>query len=58
MPRHHGGYGEREPKKMLPEGIGKTALFFIARADLSGDPSPGVKAPGVLTGRGQSQKFF
>ena len=30
MPRHLGGYGEREPKKMLPEGSGKTALFFYA----------------------------
>ena len=28
MPRHLGGYGEREPKKMLPEGSGQTALFF------------------------------
>ena len=28
MPRYYGSHGEWEPKKMLLEGSGKTALFF------------------------------
>ena len=29
MPRYCDSHGEWEPKKMLPEGTGKTALFFL-----------------------------
>ena len=31
MPRYYGSHGEWEPKKMLPEGPGKTALFFYKK---------------------------